>query len=770
MVAASSVVHVNRSGAEMRAKKGGPMKALTGSGRVWWIPLLASALWMGSIAGTARATSLVSGLGGARDYGESTLGPSDDGSSAAIDITSIFGASGLNFFGTSYTSLYVNNNGNLTFAGPLSTFTPFGIAAGSTPIIAAFFADVDTRGTHSPADSNLVYYDLDTVNRVFTATWDLVGYYSGHTDKLNAFQIRLTDRGSGDFDIEFRYAQLQWTTGDFSGGSGGLGGSVAHAGYSAGDHTNFFEFAESGDQAGMLDLVNRTNAADPGDFIFEVRNGTPQICGNGVVEGTEECDDGNTVSGDGCSSTCQIETPGLCGNHTVDMNEQCDEGVANGTSTSCCNADCTFRSAGEVCRQGSGNANGGSVCDPDETCTGSSGSCPNDVITPSGTVCRAGSGNPNGGDVCDPDETCSGSAGDPCPTDTIAPVGTVCRAGSGNPNGGDVCDPDESCSGNAGDSCPTDTIVPAGTVCRAGSGNPNGGAVCDPDESCSGTAGAACPADTVQPSSFVCRPSAGVCDVAENCSGTPGQACAVDAFSPASAVCRPVANDCDVAENCTGGTAACPSDGFKPDGSACNDNNICTETDSCTNGVCAGSPTGADTDGDGYCDLFENQVGCDPNDPQETPPQAATYGGTGANRANVLVTYSGPSGGQVTAVSDKSCTTMGTCGLPPLGFVKGFCTEGRIGDACTTDAQCDLPPGTCRLVVNYADVPDLVLDYAVLNRHSNPIAGFTPVHPGCSRKVDVTLDPSRPVNRVRVKAEGTVDGHHGKDRDTFIYR
>ena len=23
-------------------------------------------------------------------------------------------------------------------------------------------------------------------------------------------------------------------------------------------------------------------------------------CGNGVVEGTEECDDGNTTSGDGC--------------------------------------------------------------------------------------------------------------------------------------------------------------------------------------------------------------------------------------------------------------------------------------------------------------------------------------------------------------------------------------------------------------------------------------------------------------------------------------
>jgi hypothetical protein len=537
-----------------------------------------------------------------------------------------------------------------------------------------------------------------------------------------------------------------------------------------------------------------------------------------------------------------------CGDGVTDAGEQCDEGGANGTSGSCCNSDCTFRSAGDVCRAGSGMPNGGSVCDPDEVCTGSSGSCPADVVSSGGTVCRAGSGspnggavcdpdevcsgvpgdpcptdvitsggsvcrggsgNPNGGSVCDPDEVCSGNPGDPCPADSVASTGTVCRAGSGNPNGGAVCDPDEVCSGNPGDACPADTVDPGGTVCRAGSGNPNGGAVCDPDEACSGTPGAPCPADTVassgticrsgsgnpnggavcdpdetcsgtagapcpadavQPSSFACRAAAGVCDVAENCSGTPGQPCAADAFKPASTVCRPVANDCDVAENCTGGTAACPSDGFKPDGSACNDNNICTETDSCTNGVCAGSPTGADTDGDGYCDLFENQVGCDPNDPQEIPPQAPTYGGKGANRANVLVTYSGPSTTQITPTSDTSCTSSGACGSPPPGFPKGFCSEGRIGDACTTDAQCNLPPGTCRLVVNYADVPDLVLDYAVLNRHANAIAGFTPVHPGCSRKVDVTLDPSRPINRIRVKAEGTVAGHHGKDRDIFIYR
>ena len=34
------------------------------------------------------------------------------------------------------------------------------------------------------------------------------------------------------------------------------------------------------------------------------------VCGNGTVESGEQCDDGNTVGGDGCSATCQNEGPG----------------------------------------------------------------------------------------------------------------------------------------------------------------------------------------------------------------------------------------------------------------------------------------------------------------------------------------------------------------------------------------------------------------------------------------------------------------------------
>lgn len=41
---------------------------------------------------------------------------------------------------------------------------------------------------------------------------------------------------------------------------------------------------------------------------------SPIACGNGVIEAPEQCDDGNTASGDGCSSLCTLEanTPPVC--------------------------------------------------------------------------------------------------------------------------------------------------------------------------------------------------------------------------------------------------------------------------------------------------------------------------------------------------------------------------------------------------------------------------------------------------------------------------
>ena len=48
-------------------------------------------------------------------------------------------------------------------------------------------------------------------------------------------------------------------------------------------------------------------------------------CGDNVRAGAEECDDGNTLNGDGCSALCQIERQD-CGNGRKDQNEECDDG------------------------------------------------------------------------------------------------------------------------------------------------------------------------------------------------------------------------------------------------------------------------------------------------------------------------------------------------------------------------------------------------------------------------------------------------------------
>lgn len=48
--------------------------------------------------------------------------------------------------------------------------------------------------------------------------------------------------------------------------------------------------------------------ADTSSTPVGVSATVPAICGNGVKEGSEQCDDDNVSNGDGCSSSCQMET------------------------------------------------------------------------------------------------------------------------------------------------------------------------------------------------------------------------------------------------------------------------------------------------------------------------------------------------------------------------------------------------------------------------------------------------------------------------------
>jgi cysteine-rich repeat protein len=71
------------------------------------------------------------------------------------------------------------------------------------------------------------------------------------------------------------------------------------------------------------------------------------ICGNGVLEAGEECDDGNNVSDDGCSESCTQEVQaGFCGNGVVEDGEGCDDGPQNSDAGACTLA-CTKAMCGD---------------------------------------------------------------------------------------------------------------------------------------------------------------------------------------------------------------------------------------------------------------------------------------------------------------------------------------------------------------------------------------------------------------------------------------
>ena len=60
-------------------------------------------------------------------------------------------------------------------------------------------------------------------------------------------------------------------------------------------------------------------------------------CGDGIIDHGEECDDGNTVSGDGCSfPSCQLP---VCGNSLLEFGEQCEDGN-NATGDGCSFPSC----------------------------------------------------------------------------------------------------------------------------------------------------------------------------------------------------------------------------------------------------------------------------------------------------------------------------------------------------------------------------------------------------------------------------------------------
>jgi hypothetical protein len=228
-----------------------------------------------SVAVAPASAAIVTGFSG------TTLNKGDDFAVGPVNLG--FSA---DFFGNARTTAFISNNGYLTFNSGQTSYNPTGLGAGYSgqPIIAAFYADVDTGRGGS------VGYGTSLFNgrSAFGVTWNEVGVFGGSTDdKRNSFQILLVDRGdtgAGNFDIVFNYDKIQWETGSAgsSGGRNGLGGNSAAAGYNAGTGNlpdTFFEFAGSRVNGAFLDggpnaLAQNSNVGVAGRYVFNVRGGT----------------------------------------------------------------------------------------------------------------------------------------------------------------------------------------------------------------------------------------------------------------------------------------------------------------------------------------------------------------------------------------------------------------------------------------------------------------------------------------------------------------
>jgi hypothetical protein len=158
----------------------------------------------------------------------------DDGSSPEIELPFTFC-----LYGAQYNSCWINTNGNVTFDDLFGAFSASGFPNTDNVMVGPFWADVDTRNE----ESGLVYYKV--TDHYMIVYWDAVGYFSSQADKVNSFQLIISD-GSDPIipnggNISFCYGDMKWTTGSASGGTNGFGGTAANVGANKGDGLSYFQ-------------------------------------------------------------------------------------------------------------------------------------------------------------------------------------------------------------------------------------------------------------------------------------------------------------------------------------------------------------------------------------------------------------------------------------------------------------------------------------------------------------------------------------------------
>ena len=201
---------------------------------------------------------------------------------------------GINFpwLGQIKNSLYINTNGNLSFDGPFRSYQPTGFDSNSINMIAAFWADIDTRG----AEDGHIWYKTTSDNK-FVITWEEVARYGGDsTNPLrNTFQIVLSDASYAGDHICFCYSDMEWTigsathTGAAQVGIAGGAGHTFNLGQFSGTDETFNGLGTSGNGVRYLnnksfcfnsDAINHTPSLSQIEHRSESHTATATIGGD----------------------------------------------------------------------------------------------------------------------------------------------------------------------------------------------------------------------------------------------------------------------------------------------------------------------------------------------------------------------------------------------------------------------------------------------------------------------------------------------------------
>jgi len=205
---------------------------------------------------------------------------------------------------------------------------------------------------------------------------------------------------AGEADGKFALVRYQATGAlDASFGTGGVVLTTIPAG----------SYAGTGAQAAVLQADGALVAAgstviDSNSVAIALARYQGGVCGNGVTDADEACDDGNLADGDGCDTNC---TATACGNGVRTGGEACDDG--NTVDGDCCSAGCDVEAAGSPCA-GDGNGCTDDVCDGTGFC-GLANVAPCDDGSPCTGQDTCGGGACDGTLLCTACEGCNGAVG-----------------------------------------------------------------------------------------------------------------------------------------------------------------------------------------------------------------------------------------------------------------------------------------------------------------------------------------------------------------------